>query len=135
MTMAVTSAVRDALIFEAEQSMPLEACGLLFGTETGISAYLPTANVHPSPETHFEIDPQALIDAHRAMRSGGPRLVGYYHSHPSGPPEPSATDRALAAKDGMISAIVGEGRVTLWRAVGPGGSDGLQPLPYRVVAA
>ena len=128
MTMAVTSAVRDALLMAAERANPREACGLLFGNDTAITSHRSATNVHPAPGTRFEIDPQALIDAHRAMRDGGPRLVGYYHSHPSGPPEPSATDRALAADDGMIWAIVGEGRVSLFRA----GGDGLRPLPYRV---
>lgn len=134
MRMSVTSAVLDALLRDAEQAHPHEACGLLFGTGTAITAYRPTTNVHPTPATHFEIDPQALIDAHRAMRGGGPWLVGYYHSHPAGPPEPSATDRALAANDGMIWAIVGDGRVELWRASDAAGGDGWQPLPYRVVA-
>jgi proteasome lid subunit RPN8/RPN11 len=119
------------LLDEATRAHPREACGLLFGTEGQIAAYHPAANVHASPETHFEIDPQALIDAQRTMRGGGPRLVGYYHSHPSGLPEPSATDRALAAPDGMVWAIVGEARVELWWA----GSDGLLPLPYRVMEA
>ncbi len=75
----------------------------------------PCANVHPQPETHFEIDSTALIAAHRAARAGGPRVVGYYHSHPTGPPAPSATDRAYATHDGMLWAIVGEGKVGLWR--------------------
>ena len=61
----------------------------------------------PDPETHFEIDPQALIDAHRAARAGGPQVLGYYHSHPAGEPEPSATDRAMAAGDGRMWAIMG----------------------------
>lgn len=129
MGVTVTSAVLDALLAEARAAHPREACGLLFGSEAEITAHRPAANVHPAPETRFEIDPQALIDAHRAMREGGPRLVGYYHSHPSGPPEPSDTDRALAAGDGAIWAILGEGRVELWRA----GEDGLEPLPYRAV--
>ena len=131
MEMTVTSAVLDALLAEARGALPQESCGLLFGTADAISGLKPTSNLHPTPETHFEIDPQPLVDAHRAMREGGPRLVGYYHSHPSGPPEPSATDRALAACDGMIWAIVGRGTATLWRA----GGDGLQPLPYRTVDA
>ena len=131
MEVTVTSAVLEALLAEALGAAPRECCGLLFGTGTAVTAHLPAANFHAAPETHFEIDPQALIDAHRAMRSGGPQLVGYYHSHPSGAPEPSATDRALAARDGMIWAIVGGGRVALWRA----GGDGLQPLPYRATAA
>ncbi len=102
MTIAVTSSVLDALLREARAARPREACGLLFGTDDAIAAHRPAVNVHPNPATHFEIDPQALIDAHRAMRQGGPRLVGYYHSHPVGPPEPSATDRTQAARDSMV---------------------------------
>ena len=130
MAIEVTSAVLEGLLAEARRCHPREACGMLFG-EPAITAYRPAANVHFTPESHFEIDPKALINAHRAMREGGARLVGYYHSHPAGPPEPSATDHAQAASDAMIWAIVGEGRVELWRA----GEDGLQPLPYRLAAA
>ena len=115
MALDLTSDVETALLAEARAHHPREACGLLFGTATAIMAHRPAANVHPTPESHFEIDPQALIDAHRAMRGGGPRLVGYYHTHPKGPPAPSPTDRAMALGDGMIWAIVGEGRVCLWR--------------------
>ncbi len=131
MTIAVTSSVLDALLREARAARPREACGLLFGTDDAIAAHRPAVNVHPNPATHFEIDPQALIDAHRAMRQGGPRLVGYYHSHPVGPPEPSATDRTQAARDSMVWAIAGEGRVELWRA----GEHGFEALPYRVAPA
>lgn len=131
MTITVTSAVLEALLAEARAAHPQECCGLLFGSGGAITAFSPTANVHPEPRRHFEIDPQALIDAHRAMRQGGSRLLGYYHSHPAGRPEPSATDRALAAGDGMIWAILGDGRVTLWLS----GDDGLTPLPYRVTDA
>lgn len=131
MDLTVTSELVEALLAEASSAMPREACGLLFGSAGRIDCHRPTANVHSAPETRFEIDPQALVDAHRAMRSGGPRLAGYYHSHPQGRPEPSATDRAMAYPDGMVWAIVGEGQVTFWHA----GGDGLEPLPYRFAGA
>lgn len=102
---------------------------MLFGTDTAITALAPADNVHPAPKTHFEIDPQALIDAHRAMRNGGPRLIGYYHSHPFGPPTPSQTDQAMAARDGMIWAIAGEGRLCLWCD----GDNGFAALSYTLV--
>ena len=104
-----------ALRAEADLAHPLEACGLLLGRGHRIERVIPARNVHPDPETHFEIDPQALIDAIRAARGGGPEVLGYYHSHPSGPAEPSATDREQAPGDGRIWAIVGEGDVTFWR--------------------
>lgn len=131
MTMIVTSAVVDALLAETRESHPRECCGLLFGDDHSITAHRSANNVHPHATTRFEIDPQVLIDAHRAMRAGGPRLVGYYHSHPQGLPKPSATDRAQAADDGMIWAIVGKGQLALWRA----GDDAMRPLPYRVADA
>ena len=104
----------------------MEACGLLLGQGDRIDEVRPCANIHPTPETHFEIDPRALIAAHRAAREGGPQIVGYYHSHPAGPPDPSATDRAHATGDGKVWAIVGEGRVGWWRDE----VEGFVPLSY-----
>ncbi len=121
----------EAMVAEAALAAPQEACGLLFGAPGLIEAARPAANVALDPARHFEIDPAALIDAHRAQRGGGPRLVGYYHSHPSGPPEPSATDREQAAGDGKIWAIVARGVVRLWRDR-PGG---FEALSYAITQA
>ena len=65
----------------------------------------------------------------RAARAGGPRLVGYYHSHPTGAPEPSATDRAQAAHDGRVWAIAAEGEVRFWRD----DETGFVPLSYTAI--
>ena len=111
----------------ARASAPEECCGLLLGPEA-VEEARPAANMAPDPRRHFEIDPQALIDAHRAARAGGPPVIGYYHSHPAGPAAPSATDRAMASGDGRVWAIVGEGGVTFWRD----DRDGFAPLPYTV---
>jgi desampylase len=129
MAVAVTSAVVEAVLAHARAAAPAECCGLLFAIGEVIGLHRPTANVHATPQTHFEIDPQALIDAHRAMRAGGPRLVGYYHSHPRGSPIPSATDGALATPDGMIWAIATPCELKLWRA----GPDGFSALSYTAV--
>lgn len=131
MAISVTSAVVQGVLAEARAAGVRECCGLLFGDDAAITGFRPAANVHPAPETRFEIDPQALIDVHRDMRGGGPRLVGYYHSHPHGPASPSATDIALAAGDGMIWAIAAAGRLALWRA----GDDGMTALPYALAPA
>ena len=111
----LTREVLDGLLDEARRALPCEACGLLLGRGQAIDRILPTRNVHPSPQTHFEIDPQALVDAHRAEREGGLRVIGYYHSHPRGTAEPSATDRAQSSGDGRVWAIAGAGDVKFWR--------------------
>ena len=119
MDIEVTSEALAAMRAAAAAAHPQEACGILLGTANRITAALETRNVHPTPETHFAIDPQALIDAHRAARAGGPQVLGYFHSHPHGPAEPSATDRACAAGDGRVWAIIASGiagdDVRFWR--------------------
>ena len=107
--------VVEAMQSAAFAAHPHEACGILLGERERISGCIATRNVHGDQETHFEIDPQALIDAHRAARQGGAQVVGYYHSHPVGPAEPSPTDRSMASGDGRIWAIVAEGGVKFWQ--------------------
>jgi proteasome lid subunit RPN8/RPN11 len=126
MDLRVTRAAMTGMRAEASRAAPEECCGILLGHGARIEDAVPARNVHPTPRTHFEIDPQALIDAHRAARAGGPEVIGYYHSHPAGLAEPSATDRARAAHDGRVWAIVGENGVTFWRD----DEHGFTPLSY-----
>lgn len=114
MPVELTREVVEELLLAAADAHPREACGILLGVPGRITHALPARNVHPAPRTHFEIDPQALIDAHRAARGGVPQVLGYYHAHPLGPPRPSAEDIRMAAGDGSIWAIIGENRVALW---------------------
>lgn len=114
-TITVTQIALAAMEGASESAWPQEACGILLGQGSRIDRVLRTANVHASPKTRFEIDPQALIDAHRKAREGGPHVVGYFHSHPAGDAVPSVIDAAMAAGDGMIWAILGEGQVRFWR--------------------
>ena len=115
MDIVVTREALDAMEAASRAEHPREACGILSGEGTRVSSFMQTANIHPHPETHFEIDPQALIDAHREARNGGPQVIGYFHSHPQGEAAPSKTDRAMAAGDGKVWAIAGKGRLQFWR--------------------
>lgn len=126
MVLQVTRPVLDLLHREAAIAAPIECCGILFGKAQRITAAISARNVHPVPQTHFEIDPQAIVDAHRFARNGGPQVLGYYHSHPRGPAHPSATDQKAAARDGSIWAIVADQDVTFWRD----DESGFSPLPY-----
>lgn len=128
----ITSQALITMRAAAAAAHPREACGLLLGQGTRITAARETRNIHPTPATHFEIDPQALIDAHRAARAGaaggGAQVVGYFHSHPAGPAAPSATDRAMAANDGRVWAIIAGEGVRFWQDAG----EGFTALSYRV---
>jgi predicted GIY-YIG superfamily endonuclease/proteasome lid subunit RPN8/RPN11 len=121
--------VMHELRTQAKKAAPQECCGLLLGQGERIDAMLPAANVAADPLTQFEIDPRVLIDAWRAARAGGPGIVGYYHSHPGGAPEPSPCDREQAAGDGKVWAIVGAGgAVRFWRD----GKTGFTALSYSL---
>ena len=124
----ITHASLDAIFTQAAEAHPHECCGLLLGEGGRITHAHPPANVPPDPATHFEIDPAALIAAYKAEREGGPRILGYYHSHPNGRAEPSPTDRASAAHDGKVWAIAANGQVRFFRD----GEDGFEALSYEV---
>lgn len=137
MVLHVTSGVIATLIAEAASAAPAECCGILLGaTSFGprrIDRAQPAANIAADPLRHFEIEPGALIAAHRAARGGGLPVIGYYHSHPSGHPVPSATDCEHAGGDGSVWAIVAPGPnggdVAFWRD----GARGFEALSYEVV--
>jgi proteasome lid subunit RPN8/RPN11 len=129
MQVEVTSQALNAMRAAAAAAHPREACGILLGSGGRITEARETANLHPSPRTHFEIDPQALIDAHRAARDeGAPQVVGYFHSHPVGEPVPSATDRGCAAGDGRVWAILAREDVRFWID----GESGFAPLSFTI---
>lgn len=126
----MTRGISRDLLAQAAQAPHEEVCGLLLGTggtrgEEHIAMILPAANVHPDKRRFFEIDPAVLIAAIRAARGGGPRVIGCYHSHPTGVPAPSATDAAMAAHDGKLWAIVADGTIGWWRD----GERGFEALP------
>jgi proteasome lid subunit RPN8/RPN11 len=113
-----------------------EACGLLLGQGARVAAAQVCANVAADPSRWFEIDPAALLAAHRAARAGGPAVVGHYHSHPGGSPVPSPRDAAAAAPDGALWLIVGATEALLWRAVAAGAVEGrFNPVACAAAAA
>ncbi|MFM9937286.1 MAG: Mov34/MPN/PAD-1 family protein [Novosphingobium sp.] len=128
MPLTLPSSVHASILDAAADAQPHEACGLLLGQADRIQTARPTPNIHPEPTRHFEIDPAALVAAHKAARAGGPEVVGYFHSHPNGLARPSATDAAMASGDGRIWAIAAAGVVTMWRDA----PSGFEALSYAL---
>ena len=115
----ISRSLLDRLLAEAAASPALEICGLLLGrvdgTDCAIDGAPAAANVASHPADSFELDPAALLAAHRAGRTGGPHLLGHYHSHPQGPASPSPRD-AAAAEPGRLWLILGDDGARLWLA-------------------
>jgi len=78
---------------------PEEACGLLAGENTAgdcrVRRVIPVVNELHSP-TRYRMAAQEQINAFNQIEAQGLHLVGIYHSHPTGPPEPSPTDSSEA---------------------------------------
>ena len=87
---------------------PREACGLLIGRlrdgRIEVERAIWARNVDARPD-RYEVDPEGLLAAERAARASGSELVGAWHSHPAGAPEPSETDRR-GAYEGWSYVIV-----------------------------
>ncbi|MGC6328832.1 M67 family metallopeptidase [Rhizorhabdus sp. FW153] len=119
MPVRISRVLLDAIVSRAAASPALEVCGLLLGQGETVERVDHCGNVAFDPHIGFEVDPAALIAAHRAARTGGPCLLGHYHSHPNGIAAPSDRDRA-AAEPGRLWIIVAGREVTAWRAASNG---------------
>lgn len=95
----IDRAVWEQMLVDVRQRSPQEACGLLGGKMVGdvyrARRVFPTTNTLHSP-TRYRIEPSEQLAAFEQMEAEGLELVGIYHSHPHGPPLPSATDLAEA---------------------------------------
>jgi proteasome lid subunit RPN8/RPN11 len=120
----VAPAVHDSLLDRAREGAPNEVCGVLGGNDPADGpARVTTApavpNVATTPETRYELAPTEMIDAIERVEAAAEHL-GFYHSHPRGPPGPSATDEAQATWSGYVYAIVSlpDAGVRAWRWTG-----------------
>ena len=120
MKVEISRTVREALLAFAAADPLREVCGLLFGDANCVETAILVENTAYEPAETFEIDPIALISAHRSERAGGPRLIGYFHSHPNGLASPSATDQAMAAPDNRLWIIIASNTLTAWRSTSSG---------------
>jgi proteasome lid subunit RPN8/RPN11 len=119
MATAIASELLEEILDRAAAEVGTEICGLLLGEAERITAIRAAANVAADPIRAFELDPAVLIAAHRAARAGGDAILGHYHSHPGGDPQPSSCDAAAAAA-GELWLVVAGREARLWRAVAGG---------------
>lgn len=96
----------NQLLHIAQLSPENEVCGLI-GWKNGIpcSCY-PVPNVAPDPQQRFLLDAKEQIAAMRTMRDRNEELFAIYHSHPSAPAFPSASDLSQAAYPEALYLII-----------------------------
>lgn len=114
--------VYDDIVDHALEGRPEEVCGVLGGTydagTSRVEVARPATNVADRPEVRYYIDPAEQLELIDELEDGGDDVVGFYHSHPTGPTNPSATDAARAtwpARSYLIVALDGHPFVGSWR--------------------
>ncbi|VAW71912.1 Mov34/MPN/PAD-1 family protein [hydrothermal vent metagenome] len=90
----------------AQRAPDREICGLISARDNRPLRCIPIANTAEQPERLFTMDPAQQIDAMRQMREQGETLFAIYHSHPTGPAEPSVTDIEQAGYPEALHLIV-----------------------------
>ncbi len=83
---------------------PMEACGLLGGSNSRVEVVVPIRNAAKS-QVRFRMDPKEQIKALFGFEERGMELVAIYHSHPAGPPGPSQIDTSEAAYPEAVQLI------------------------------
>ncbi|MER3443811.1 MAG: metal-dependent protease of the PAD1/JAB1 superfamily [Meiothermus sp.] len=92
----VSQAVLEDTFYHLLSEAPGEGVGLWAGRQGLVERAVPLPNVHPTPRVAYHADPAALLRAVQGLEREGLELLAIYHSHPSGPAQPSPTDRGQA---------------------------------------
>jgi proteasome lid subunit RPN8/RPN11 len=114
---------------DVEQAYPEEACGILIGRreefDEMVVRVIACGNADPEPWRGYSIAPPELIAAEKRAREEGVEILGFYHSHPDHPAEPSARDLREAHWTGCVYLICGveKGRLEEIAAVRLTGQD------------
>lgn len=111
--MKFAAGVLDTVRAHARATHPEECCGLLVGRDR-VERAVPSQNLSPVPGCGYHIDPLLHLACELQERRGGPRVLGFYHSHPHGDSRPSARDRA-ESQSGYLYLIAAVGEERLYR--------------------
>ena len=99
----------DEVLTHAESGGDEEVCGVLAGEREGDDSRVVAAhrasNAADCPRRRYRIDAEEQLAIIEAIEAAGREVVGFYHSHPDGPPVPSETDAERAAWPGYSYAI------------------------------
>ena len=98
--------ITNQLLHLAQLSPEQEVCGLIGSKNNIASSCYPIENTSPQSETRFQLDAKQQISAISTMRDKNEDFFAIYHSHPTAPAIPSATDIKLATYPDAIYLII-----------------------------
>jgi proteasome lid subunit RPN8/RPN11 len=117
MALKLNQKLLDEIRQHGAREYPNECCGVLLGKAQGdhkeVSEVVPLKNLRQDPKlaqeilpledivteterNRFLIDPREQLRVEKGARARGLEVLGYYHSHPDHPAQPSIYDREHA---------------------------------------
>lgn len=111
MALLLPRATLEDILAHAREGKPLEVCGILAGRREGerrvVDRHYRVRNAHPRPVGEYTLDPGEQLRITLEVEDDlGLEILGFYHSHPAGPPRLSATDAARASWPGASYLLV-----------------------------
>ena len=91
--LALRPEVEASIRAHAREAYPHECCGALIGRDGEVSvAHALPNTTEEGPRRRFLVRPDDYRGAERASQARGLDLLGFYHSHPDHPAQPSQYD-------------------------------------------
>lgn len=109
--MRILPDVLKAVRLHGEATYPEECCGFLLGHMVDgenqvVAAHRAQNQREENRERRYQITPADYLAASKAAETQGLEIVGFYHSHPDHPAQPSQTDLEEATFPGFVYVIV-----------------------------
>jgi len=95
----------EQMVAQAKALAPIEACGILAGSDSKVEKLYKMTNVDNS-SNHFMMELREQFAVVKDIRSAGLEMLAIYHSHPETPARLSAEDIRLALTPDVIYVIV-----------------------------
>ncbi len=120
----LTRPTYDGIVSHAYDGGEEEVCGVLAGPQgagadpSRVTRRYEATNVADAPRTRYLIDPEEQLELMERAEDDDLDVVGFYHSHPTGPTRPSETDAVRATwldRSYVICALDGHPFVGSWR--------------------
>jgi proteasome lid subunit RPN8/RPN11 len=98
-TLKLSKEIAEKIRHHGAETYPHECCGALLGrdvddTSREVLGLFPLVNRRDdSPRNRFSVTSEDVRDAEKAAREKSLDVVGWYHSHPDHPAQPSQYDR------------------------------------------
>ena len=108
MNLEIPNNIFQQMLKQAEAEAPIEACGILAGSDSKVEKLYKMTNADKS-NNHFLMEPTEQFKVIKDIRSAGLKVLAIYHSHPATPARLSQEDIRLSLTPDVTYVIVSLG--------------------------